>query len=68
MKISAKLASLGLLEIKIFWDTVYEVIVSVHDITNKILLCDLNYIVDVVLLPTLAFDKSMTESIITSIL
>ena len=68
MKISAKLASLGLLEIKIFWDTVYEVIVSVHDITNKILLCDLNYTVDVVLLPTLAFDKSMRESIITSIL
>ena len=39
-----------------------------YDITNKILLRYLNYIVDVVLLPTLAFDKSMRESIITSIL
>ena len=45
--ISAKMATLGLLKIKIFWNESYDVIIYVHDATNKILSCDANYIVDV---------------------
>ena len=33
---SAKLATLGLLKIKVFWSKVYDVIFSVHDVTNKL--------------------------------
>ena len=35
----------------------YDVIVLVHDVTNKILLCDSNYIVDVVLWPKFGNSK-----------
>ena len=45
----AKMAILGLLKIKVFWNKGYDAIVSIHDITNKILLCDSNYIVDMVI-------------------
>ena len=34
---SAKIATLGLPEIKIFWSKGYDVIISVHDVTNKTL-------------------------------
>ena len=59
---SAKIASLGLLKIKVFWNKGYDIIIS-----NKILSCDPKYIVDVVMWPK--FDKSSTsvkEVIITS--
>ena len=46
--ISAKTVTLGLLKLKIFCDKGYDVIIFVHDVTNKILLRDSNYIVDVV--------------------
>ena len=42
---------LGLLKIKLFWNKGYGVMISVHGITNKILSCDSNYIVDVVMWP-----------------
>ena len=45
----AKMAILGLLKIKVFWNKGYDAIVSIHDITNKILSCDSNYIVDMVI-------------------
>ena len=41
----AKLATLGLLKIKANWNKGYDVINSVHDVTNKILSRDSNYIV-----------------------
>ena len=66
---SAKLATLSLLKIKVTWNKGYEVTISVHDVTNKILLRDLNYIADVVIWPK--FGNSgifMTEVIITLIL
>ena len=44
---SAKMATPGLLKIMVFWNKGYDVIVSVDDVTNKILSCDSNYIVDV---------------------
>ena len=47
----AKLATLSLLKIRIFWNKGYDVILSAHDITNKILSNDSNYIVDVGMWP-----------------
>ena len=46
---SAKLAILGLLKINAFLNKGYDVIISVHGITNKILSCDSNSIVDVIM-------------------
>ena len=45
----AKMATLGLLEIKVFSNIGHDVIISVHEITNKSFSRDLNYIVDVVM-------------------
>ena len=39
---SAKMATLGLLKLKVFWNKGYGVIISVYDITNKILSRDSN--------------------------
>ena len=67
--ISAKLATLGLLGIKVFWSKNYDVLICVHDVTNKILLCDLNYIVDAVMWPKFGNSSiSVREVMITSIL
>ena len=59
LMMSAKLATLGLLKIKIFWNKGYDVIsFNVHDATSKILTLDSNNIVYVVMWPkfvTLAF-------------
>ena len=43
--VSAKMAILGLLKIKLFSNKGYGVIISVHDVTTKIFSRDLNYIV-----------------------
>ena len=40
--ISAKAATLGLRKIKVFWSKSYDVIISVDDVTNKILSRDSN--------------------------
>ena len=45
LKMSAKMATLDV-KIKVFWNKGYGVIIFVHDITNKILSLDSNYIVD----------------------
>ena len=69
LMMSAKMASLGLLKIKLLWFNDYDVIVPVHDVTNKVLSRDSNYIVGVGI--WLKFCKSrisMKEVIITSIL
>ena len=49
LTMSAKMAPLGLLEITLFWKKGYDVIISVHDVSNKILSCDPNFIADVVM-------------------
>ena len=51
LMMSAKVATLGLLKIKIFWNKCYDVIISAHDVTNGILSYDSNYIVDIVMWP-----------------
>ena len=47
--ISAKFAALSFFKIKIFWNESYDVMTSAHDVTNKILLRDSNYIVGAVM-------------------
>ena len=69
LMMSAKLATLDLLKIKVFWDKVYDITISVHYVTNKFLLRDPNYTIDVVMWPK--FDNSsisMREVIVTSVL
>ena len=46
---SAKMAALALLKIKLFLNKGYYVIYSVYDFTNKILSHDSNYIMDAVM-------------------
>ena len=69
LMMSAKLATLGLLKIKVFWNKGYDVIIFVYDVINKNLSRDSNYIVDVVMWPKFGNSStSMREVIITSIL
>ena len=49
LMMSAKMATLGLLKIKVFWNKGHEVINSVHDGTNKILSGESNYILNVIM-------------------
>ena len=42
----AKMATSGLLKMTKFWNKGYDVIISVDDVTNKILSRDSNYIID----------------------
>ena len=66
---SAKLATLGLLNIKVFWNKGYIAIIYVYDVTNKILSRDSNYIVEVTMWPKFGNSStSMREVIITSVL
>ena len=63
------MANPGLVKRKVFWNRGYDVIIFVHDVINKILLRDLNYIVNVVMwLKFGNFSISMREAIIISIL
>ena len=55
---SAKMATPGLLKIKLFLNEGYDIIISVHDVINKILSRNSSYIVDV-----LMWRKSGTSSI-----
>ena len=64
---SAKMATLGLLKIKIFWNKCYDVINPVYDVTKKILFCDSDFIVNVVMLSKYQ-SISIREVIITLIL
>ena len=64
----AKMATPGLLKIKIFCNKGYDALISAHYVTNKILSCESNYVVDVVMLPTFGNSSIfMREVIITLI-
>ena len=66
---SAKLATLGLLKIKKFGNSGYGVIISVHNVTSKVLSCDSNDIVDVATWPKFGTSSiSIREVTVTSIL
>ena len=67
--ISAKLATPGFLKTKVFWNKGYDVIIFVYDLTNKILLPNSNYIVDLVMWPKFGNSSiSIREVTIISIL
>ena len=69
LMMSAKMATLGLLKIKIFWYKGYDVIIFVYDVTNKILSRYSNYIIDVAMWQKFGnFSISMRKVIIISIL
>ena len=69
LMMSAKLATPGLLNIKIFRNKGYDVIILDYDINNKILSHGLNHIVDMVKWPKFGNSSfSMREVIITSTL
>ena len=66
---SAKMATPGFLKIKVLWNKDYDLIISAHDVTNKIVSRDSNYIVDVVMWPNFGNSSiSMRDVIITSVL
>ena len=65
----AKMATLGLLKMTVFWNKGYGVIIYILEVTNKLLLRDSNYIVDMIMWPKFGnFNVSMREVIIISIL
>ena len=67
ISVSSKLAILGLFKTKVFYNKGYGVIRSVHEATNKILLGDSNYSVDVVIQPKFGNSRiSIREIIINS--
>ena len=69
MMMSAKTATLGLFKIKVFRNKGYEVIISLHGVTNKILSRDSSYIVDMVMWPNFGNSSiSMREVLIISVL
>ena len=69
LMVPAKMATLGLLKIRIFWNKGYDVIISAHEVTNKFLSPDLNYVIDEVMWPKFGnCIIAMRKVIITSIL
>ena len=56
---SAKLATVGLPEMKVLMNKDYDVIISVYDVTNKILLQDSGNVVAVVMWPKFGNGISM---------
>ena len=69
LMISTKMTTVGLLKIEIFWDKCSDVIISVNDVTNKILSSDSNYIADIVMLPKFGNSGiSIKKFVITTIL
>ena len=51
---SKKLGTLCLLKVKVLWNKSYDIKISVYDATNKVLLRDSHYVVDVVMWPKFA--------------
>ena len=64
--VSAKLLTPGLLEIKIFRNKGYDVIILDYDVTNKILSSDSNYIVDVAMWPKFGNSSISIREVITT--
>ena len=64
-----KMAIPGLLKITVFWNKGYDVIIYVHDVTNKILSCDPNHFLDMFMWSRFGNASiSMRKVITTSIL
>ena len=69
LMMSAEMATLSFRKIKVFWNKGYDIMTSVHDVTNKILSRDSNDIINVIMWPKFGYSiNSMGEVIRTSIL
>ena len=69
LMLSGKMATLGLLKIKVFWKKVFDVISYFHDVTKQTWSHDSNCTVDMVMWPTFGNSSIyMKEVIITSFL
>ena len=67
--LQSKMATPGLLKTMVFWNNGYDVIIPVLDVTNKMLLRDSIYILDVVMWPKFGNSSVfIRDVIITSIL
>ena len=55
LMMSEKLVTLNLLKKKIFRNKRYDIIISVHEVTNRILSLDSDYIIHVVMRQSLVF-------------
>ena len=65
LMMSAKLATLDILKIRVYWNKGYNVKIPALDITSKILLGNTNYIVNVAMWPKIGNSSvSMREVII----
>ena len=63
---SAKMATPGLLKTAVFWNKGYDIIISVHGLTKKILSGDSNYMVDVLIRPKFGNSSISTREVIIS--
>ena len=63
---SAKIATPDLLKKTVFWSKGYDVIIPVNEVTNKSLLCDSNYIVDVFMWPKFGNSSISMREVITT--
>ena len=69
LMMSANVATLGLLKMKVIWNKGYDVIIFAHDVTNNILSLESNYIAHAVMWTKFGNSSiSMGEVIIASIL
>ena len=67
--LQSKMATPGLLKTMVFWNNGYDVIIPVLDVTNKMLLRDSIYILDVVMWPKFGNSSIFIRDVsITSIL
>ena len=65
---SAKMATPGLLKVAVFWIKVYNIIIPVNNVTNKILSRDSNYIVDVFKWPKVGNSSISMREVITTLI
>ena len=63
---SEKIATLGLLKKKVFWNNSYGVVISVYDVTKKIYSRNSNYNVDVAMWPKFGNSSIFMREVITS--
>ena len=66
LMMSAKMATPTLFKIKIFWNKCYDALISVNNVTNKILCRDSNSTVDVVMWPKFGNSSISTRKVIIS--
>ena len=68
LMMSAKLATLGLLQIKAIWSKVYDVIIYFYEVTIDILSHDSNYITEGVMWPKFGNSSISMREVITTLI